>query len=323
MNYIKIFNTFIFLLFVLFGAYLLYTFLSKGEWVEVKTHIANGNYIVVWPALAVSILVYIIRTLRWNLLLNAAEQKTTFSNTFIATSFAYGISFFVPRLGEVFRCTWQKEKQQIPLAISLGTVLLERIVDVVMLLLLISLTIILQYEKVYTFFYHDMWKAGFENTFYNLYNNWVWLLLIIMVLAFLMYYSYVKLIKYNFFANFISGLRSIISLKQKNKFILYTLLIWICYYLLTYCWFYLFPETSSLTLLAGLTICTIGTIGRSIPISGGGMGAYHYLVGAALVLYSVPSSYGKALAMVIHGGQTAFTFLMCVVGLGLIGIRSK
>ncbi len=323
MNYIKIFNALLFFLFVALGGYLLYTFIGSADWDDVKQNIRNADFTVAWAALAVSVLVYIVRTLRWNLLLNAAGQKTSFANTFIATAFAYGISFFVPRLGEIFRCTWQKENQQIPLAISLGTVLLERIVDVLMLLLLIALTIILQYDKVYSFFYHDIWEAGFENTFNNLYNNWYWVIVAGLALIFGLYYCYIKLIKYKFFANFVSGLKSIVALKQKGRFIIYTLIIWICYYMLTYCWFYVFPETSSLTLLAGLTICTIGTIGRSIPISGGGMGAYHYLVGAALVLYNVPSSHGKALAMIIHGGQTVFTFLMCVFSFIILVLRSK
>ncbi len=314
MNYIKIFNALVFLLFVFLGIYLLYTFIGSSDWEEVKRNISTADFTVAWAALAVSVLVYVIRTLRWNLLLNAAGQKTTFANTFIATAFAYGISFFVPRLGEVYRCTWQKANQQIPLTVSLGTLLLERLVDILMLLLLIVFTIILQYDKVYSFFYHNIWKAGFENTFDTLYNNWYWVAVAGIVLLFVIYYSYIKLIKYKFFANFVSGLKSIIALKQKVRFILYTIIIWVCYYMLTYCWFYIFPETASLTLLAGLTICTIGTIGRSIPISGGGMGAYHYLVGAALVLYNVPSSYGKALAMIIHGGQTVFTFLMCFAG---------
>ncbi len=321
MNYIKIFNALVFLLFVFLGIYLLYTFIGSSDWEEVKRNIRTADFTVAWAALVVSVLVYIIRTLRWNLLLNAAGQKTSFANTFIATAFAYGISFFVPRLGEVYRCTWQKENQQIPLAISLGTVLLERLVDVLMLLILITLTIILQFGKVYDFFYHDIWEAGFEKTFNNLYDHWYWVILGSITLGVLIYYSYIKLIKYNFFANFISGLRSIIDLEQKRRFIIYTSIIWLCYYLLTYCWFYVFPETSSLTLLAGLTICTIGTIGRSIPISGGGMGAYHYLVGAALVLYNVPSTYGKALAMIIHGGQTVFTFLMCLVSVGYLLYR--
>jgi len=313
MNYIKVFNSLVFLLFVFSGIYLLYTFIGSGDWIEVKRNINTADFTVAWAALAVSIIVYVIRTLRWNLLLNAAGQKTTFANTFIATAFAYGISFFVPRLGEVYRCTWQKANQQIPIAVSLGTVLLERVVDILMLLLFIVFTIILQYDKVYSFFYHDIWEAGFEKTFNNLYNNWYWVVLGALVMLFVIYYSYIKLIKYKFFANFVSGLKSIISLQQKARFILYTILIWVCYYVLTYSWFYVFPETASLTLLAGLTICTIGTIGRSIPISGGGFGAYHYLVGAALVLYQVPASYGKALAIIIHGGQSVFTFLMCLV----------
>mgnify|MGYP001795362787 CR=1 FL=1 len=84
---------------------------------------------------------------------------------------------------------------------------------------------------------------------------------------------------------------------------------------MTYFWFFVFEETSVLTWGACLTILSIGTIGRSVPIQGGGIGAYHFLVGQVVLLYGVTGIVGKTLATLIHAGQTVFTFAMGLAGL--------
>jgi len=82
---------------------------------------------------------------------------------------------------------------------------------------------------------------------------------------------------------------------------------------MTYFWFFIFEETSALTLGACLTILSVGSIGRSVPIQGGGMGAYHFLVSQVVIIYGVSESMGKTLATLIHAGQTLFTFAMGIV----------
>src|ERR1019366_904470 len=110
----------------------------------------------------------------------------------------------------------------------------------------------------------------------------------IFIFSFFYFRKYILKKSPKFILRFIQGLKegltSITMLKQKKLFILYTFLIWVCYYLMTYFWFFVFKETSVLTLGACLTILSIGTIGRSVPIQGGGMGAYHFLVGQVVLL---------------------------------------
>jgi hypothetical protein len=84
---------------------------------------------------------------------------------------------------------------------------------------------------------------------------------------------------------------------------------------MTYFWFFVFEETSILGLGACLTILSIGTIGRSVPIQGGGMGAYHFLVQQVCILYGLGGIFGQTLATLIHAGQTFFTFVMGLAGL--------
>jgi hypothetical protein len=92
-------------------------------------------------------------------------------------------------------------------------------------------------------------------------------------------------------------------------------MIWVCYFFMTYFWFFVFEETSFLGWGSCMSIVSIGTIGRSVPIQGGGMGAYHFLVTHVAMIYGVSEIFGKTLATLIHAGQTVFTCAMGLVGL--------
>ena len=144
---------------------------------------------------------------------------------------------------------------------------------------------------------------------------------VISISLFLFFYfrKYIRERSPKYLLQFIDGLKqgiaSIAKLNQKGLFVFYTFLILVCYFLMTYFWFFVFKETSVLGLGACLSILSIGTIGRSVPIQGGGMGAYHFLVTNVVIIYGLSASFGKTLATLIHAGQTFFTFAMGLVGL--------
>lgn len=259
------------------------------------------------------------------MLIRSIGYETKFRNAFAALSIGYFVNFAVPRLGEITRCLSVKKQDQVPFMKLLGTVIIERVIDLICLVLVLILTLILQFDKIIDFFK--------ENVFLPLYNGIVTkiiagnsiVLLIVVAVAIIisaLFFYFRKTIRKRSpgaIVQFIEGLRegltSVSKLKQKRHFIIYTFLIWVCYYLMTYFWFFVFEETSILTLGACLTILSIGTIGRSVPIQGGGMGAYHFLVGQVVLLYGVTGMVGKTLATLIHAGQTFFTFAMGLVGL--------
>ncbi len=270
-------------------------------------------------------MVYIFRVLRWQMLIKAIGYDSNFFNVFSALSIGYFVSFVVPRLGEVTRCLSVKKHSQIPFMELLGTVIIERIVDLISLLIVLILTLILQFDQVIVFFHSTVFYPLYNGIVLKIINGNNILLIIILVtiaLACLLFFYFRKYIlerspKFilQFIKGFKEGLVSITKLRQKKLFMLYTILIWICYYFMTYFWLFVFKETSVLGWGACLTILSIGTIGRSVPIQGGGMGAYHFLVEKVVVLYGVGGLFGKTLATLIHAGQTFFTFAMGLVGL--------
>jgi uncharacterized protein (TIRG00374 family) len=295
---------------LLIGIILTWHFFSQQNIDEVIDILSAGHYGVVFPIFIISLLVYIFRALRWQLLLKASGQNARFIHIFSAVSISYMVSFFIPRLGELIRCAAIQQKEQVPISTSIGTVIVERMVDIVCLLLAICLAIFIQFDEVYNFFYTNIWKpmAAIHSA-----SQLLMLISILLVVGMIGVMAYIKFIHRSankYISEFKTGLWSIKALASPSKFVALTLLIWICYFFMTYLWFYIFEETTHLSVYAGLTIFAIGTIGRSVPINGGGMGAYHYLVGQALLVYGVSSVYGNSLAILIHGGQTIFTFVI-------------
>ncbi len=292
---------------------------------ELKQTISTGNFSWFYVVMFVSVMVYVFRVLRWQMLIKAIGYETKFLNAFGALSIGYFVNFVVPRLGEVTRCLSLKKQDDVPFIKTLGTVIIERVVDIISLMIVLVVTLIIEFDHIIEFVNENIFHPFYEGVIVKIIaGNSIVLLIAIaisLLIAFLFFYfrkyilgkSPTLLLK--FIESLKDGFTSISKLKQKKIFILYTFLIWVCYYLMTYFWFFIFKETSVLTWGACLAILSVGTIGRSIPIEGGGMGAYHFLVANIVLLYGVSATFGRTLAILIHAGQTLFTFAMGLVGL--------
>lgn len=321
----KAFQVIQYILLLAVGVYLCFLFFNTLDFEGLKAKIINGNFSWLYVVMFVSIMVYVLRTLRWQMLIRSIGHETKFLNAFSALSISYFVSFVVPRLGEVTRCLSVKKQHDIPFMQLLGTVIIERIVDIVSLIILLCLTLVLQFDQIMSFVQTNIFDPFYDKILLKIINgNMVVIIaaLALMVICgalFIYFRKYIRERSPKLVVKFVEGLKegitSVLKLKQKKLFILYTFLIWVCYYLMTYFWFFVFEETSVLTWGACLSILTIGTIGRSVPIQGGGMGAYHFLVTSVVVLYGLSETWGKDLATLIHAGQTFFTFAMGLVGL--------
>ena len=325
----KAFQVIQYILLLAVGIYLCILFFNTLDFEGLKTKIIKGNFSWFYVVMFVSIMVYVIRTLRWQMLIRSIGYETKFLNAFSALSISYFVSFVVPRLGEVTLCLSVKKQHDIPFMQLLGTVIIERVVDILSLIILLCLTLVLQFNQIMEFVKTNVFHPIYEKVILKIIAGNITVaiitasFLLICICLFLYFRKYIrehspKLIV-KLIVKFVEGLKegitSVAKLKQKKLFILYTFLIWVCYYLMTYFWFFVFEETSVLTWGACLSILTIGTIGRSVPIQGGGMGAYHFLVTSVVVLYGLSETWGKDLATLIHAGQTFFTFAMGLVGL--------
>jgi len=314
-----------YLLLLVLGLLLSWSFFKDLNFDNLLQVLKTGDFSWFYMVMLVSLFVYTLRTLRWLMLIKAMGYKAAFPNALSALSIGYFVSFIVPRLGEVTRCLSVKKKHNIPFMKLLGTVIIERVIDILCLLILLALTIFLQFNHIIEFVKENIWFPIYEGIIKKVMAGNQAVIVVVLVVTvisiFLFFYfkKYIKEKSPKIIVKFVEGLKdgitSIAKLEQKGLFIFYTVCIWLGYYLMTYFWFFVFKETSVLGWGACLTIVAIGTIGRSVPIQGGGMGAYHYLVNGVVLLYGLGGVYGKTLATLIHAGQTFFTFAMGLVGL--------
>lgn len=314
-----------YLLLLSIGSYLSWLFFRGSNILELRQIISTGNFSWFYLVMLVSLLTYIIRVLRWQMLIDAIGYKTNFLNMLSALSIGYFVSFFVPRLGEVTRCLSVKKHSNISFMELLGTVIIERIVDIISLFTFLLLTIVLQFDQILEFFRENVFQPIYNDILLKVIEGNSKALIVLATIAIIsisLFFYFRKTLRkktpeliLQFVHGFKQGLISISKLQQKRLFIFYTFLIWVCYFFMTYFWFFIFKETAVLSWGACLSIVCIGTIGRSVPIQGAGMGAYHFLVQKVVVLYGINELFGKTLATLIHGGQTIFTFAMGLIGL--------
>lgn len=307
------------------GIGLCWLFFRNFSFSELLTALETGDFSWFYVVMLTTTLVYMIRTLRWQMLIKATGYSTSFLNAYAALSISYFVSLVVPRLGEITRCLSLKRQHQIPFMQLLGTVIIERVIDIISLMVMLLLTLVLQFNHIMEFVKENVFQPFYEGVIVKIIaGNGVFVivtLIVLSILAALFFYfrKYIRERSPRLIVQFVEGLKqgiiSISKLEQKKLFIFYTVLIWMGYYFMTYFWFFVFKETSILGWGACLSIVSIGSIGRSVPIQGGGMGAYHFLVTQMVILYGVTETFGKTLATCIHGGQVFFTFVMGLVGL--------
>ena len=252
----------------------------KGmEFGRIAGYFAKADYFWVFLASVFGILAYWFRAVRWNLLLEPLGHSISNSNAFWTISFGYLMNLTIPRSGELARSTALFGVEKVPVNKSFGTIILERVVDLVCMGLFLALTLLFKYDAILAFYrYVTEQKASADEQPNNYLYYFIGAALLISVLFFLLRRKLQQMTLYQKAANFgkgiFHGLMSIFKLKQKGRFILLSLAIWVCYYLAAYLVCFALPETSNFTFADGFFIIVVGTLGMMIPASGG-IGAFH------------------------------------------------
>jgi len=271
---------------------------------------------------------FFFRALRWRLLLQASNQNPPIRTTLYAVVVAYFANIAIPRMGEVTRCATLKKTNDIPLDVSFGTVITERIIDFITLLLIISTVLILDFSFFSNFFWENALEpivSKFSESKTPLLILVVFFLLIFAALLFfrkkILRLSFVKK-GMNFLKGLIKGLFSVFHLKQNGLFLLYTVFIWTCYILMTYVVFFALPSTSHLSFTDSLFVLSIGGLGMSAPVQNG-FGAFHWIVSRGLMLFGVSQSDGLLYATLCHESQTLMVLILGPITLLLLFLYNK
>lgn len=315
----KIFTIIQYLFFLGLGVLLLWLSFRKLDMSEVWSDIKKANYYWLILALAFAGVSHIFRALRWNLLINSLNYKTKLSTTFFAVMIGYLANTAVPRMGELARCGVLSKKEKIPFNALFGTVISERLFDLISLVIILFLIIVFQINTLRDFL-NQIFGPFFESVFSNLENILLFAGVIILSVGALIFFAlafrkalrklpYYQKIK-SFLTGLIDGVKTIMRLRKKWLFLFYSFMIWLLYAIMVYLPVLMLPETSDLTFINGLTILAIGSLGIVAPVPGG-IGAYHFIVKAVLVeLYSIGGNAAGSFAAITHAGQTILNVIV-------------
>ena len=275
------------------------------------------------------------RGLRWIVLIDAIGYKCSKWNAVASVTVLYFTNLFIPRGGEITRCTSLNQKEKIPIDKLFGTILVERVIDFIFLFGLMFLTIILKFNDILNFYIAIQSQQNESSNDKNIIL--IMGIIAMLILTFIFIKRWLK--KSSFYEKiltFIQGLKegfkSIKKMKNKSTFWLHTCSIWIMYFLMTYICFFSMSETSNLNFGDGIFLLVLGGIGMVIPTPGG-IGSYHAIVMIGLSVLGIGTiSFGASgdtsnpallFPTIIHAGQTLMAIIMGLIGLLVLSLSKK
>ena len=266
---------------------------------------------------------HVVRAVRWKMLLASSGLYTSTGSSFLSLMIGYLVNLVVPRGGEISRCYNLYKLEKIPVEVSFGTVVVERLVDVLCLLSLVALSFLLESEKLFNFINTLPIGTGESRVLTLLYIAAALLLITFILVLVFKNNASLKAWGIKVWTGFKEGLKSVFKLEKKGLFIFYSVFIWFLYFLSSYAVVQAFAETKDLGFDAMLSIFAIGSIAMAAPLPGG-TGSYHVLVPQGLVfLYGIPKANAVAFVFIFHGWQTLLMILGGAISLLITSLLVK
>ena len=299
---------------------------SRGRYILDVWNRADKSFLFLSAFAAV--LSHAIRAERWKLLLFPLGHHFNLLQGFMSVMVGYFINLVIPRGGEVSRCYNLYRLNKTPVDVSLGTVVAERVIDLIFLITLIAIAFVSELDTLMAFFESEEFKSISSQQGGGGGISYFWVGILVFIAALVSLGIYIYRTRRFFTLRILSktrqvwfglksGLMSIFRLEKRFLFIFYSIAIWVLYYLMMYFVMLAFPETDQLTLFQALTIFVIGGIAMAVPLPGGA-GSFHVLVPLGLVMISgLAENKAGAFTFIFHGWQTV---VIIVIGLlSLIG----
>lgn len=286
------------------GALFIFLAFRGADFPKLINDVKNANLMWIGLAWVAGMISNYSRAMRWTMIIEPLGYKANKANSFHGVMISYLINFAIPRGGELARAGVLSRSEKIPLPTVIGSVVAERVMDVLFMGLVFLLALGLQYDIITTFFFEK--KEG-ETTG----NAWLLpSLLALGIVSFLAFLYIRKRFQHLAFIQKINGLiqafsdgiKAILRLKQPLLFVIHSLIIWLMYFFMVYCCFFAIPQTENLGMAAGLTVLVMSTVAVVLPAPGG-MGTFHFFVSNALVLYGIELNDGLAYATIAHASQ--------------------
>lgn len=265
-------------------------------------------------SLPFGILAQVLRAVRWRQVLAPAGEKPRLSTCVHAVFLSYASSLVVPRVGEVLRCGVLKRYEGTNFTCLVGTVVTERIIDTLLILVLSLLTFLTQIPVFLDFFQQTGVSMGGLLGQFSL-AGWI-----VTAVCGLLALVCIVLVSRRFrilsrttsvLSDLKNGLLSVREVENPLLFIVYSVGIWVSYFLHFYLTFFCFDFTAGLGLLAALVAFVVGTFAVLVPTPNGA-GSWHFAVKTVLVLYGVGQTDAALFVLIVHTLQTLLVALLGV-----------
>ncbi len=296
--------------------YYQYTTLSIEELNKIKSCFQQANYFYIFLSLFIALFGYWARAYRWKYSLQHLGYKTDFKNDLMSVCVSYFMNLTIPRSGEITRAALLKRYENVPFDKGFGTIVAERIVDLLIFFLFVGLAFILQFEKLYSFIKE---KIAFEKI---ILFGIIGLILGIVFLLIWIYaeWSIIKKLKSKL-SGLVEGMLSILKMKDKWKYIFFSFFIWFSYLLMFYVTIFALPETANIS----FDIVIMGFIFGSLAVgfTNGGLGAYPLAIAMIFSLYGISNDIGTAFGWLVWTSQTILTILLGLLSYAFLPLYNK
>ncbi|MCK0130176.1 flippase-like domain-containing protein [Flavobacteriaceae bacterium F08102] len=291
---------------IIVGLSLVWYFLAKlspDDKVAILNSFKSANYWWVGLSLILGILSHLSRAYRWKIMLAPMGYTPRFLNTIMAVMVNYLVNLGIPRAGEIIRATAISKYENIPVDKAIGTIVAERIADVIMLFLVLGTALFLQTELIEGYLFKEQSNPYFKIG-----------VLVFAILLSLIGYRILQRSKHplihkikNFIDGIIEGSISIFKMKNKWTFIFHTVFIWTMYILMFWVVTFAIPETANLPFEAIIVGFILGAF--SMALTNGGLGTYPIFVASAFILYHVDKNPAQAFGWIMWSSQTLMVLI--------------
>ena len=300
---------------LILGGFLVWYSLTIVSPEELVQYFKSANYWWIALGLFFGILSHLSRAYRWKFLLEPLGYKPKFINSTLAVLVAYLMNIFLPRAGEVTRAAVMTNYENIPFEKGFGTIVAERLADLIMMLIIVGITLFIQFDFIWELISKDFNPV---KTFGSL---------LIVIIVFTAFILYIKKGKSNFaikvkafFLGLKEGVFSILKMKNKWAFIFHTVFIWAMYIAMFWA---TIPAVDGLEVPVGGILIGFIAGGFSIAATNGGVGLYPVAVASALALFGIDKVTGNAFGWIMWTAQTAMIIVFGGLAFLLLPVVNK
>jgi len=297
--------------------YYQYSTLTPEELEKIKISFIKADYFYIYLSLFIALFGFWSRAYRWKFALQHLGYHTKFHNDFFTVCVSYLVNLTIPRSGEVSRAALLKKYEDVPFDKAFGTIVAERIVDMLIFLLFVTIGFVLQFDTIYQYLVNN--GVEFETLI------WAGVLGIVLFIIFILVWIYAEwkiILKLKQkLSGLIEGMQSILKMKDKWKYIFHSFFIWFSYLAMFYVTIFALPETADISFDVVVMGFIFGTL--AVGFTNGGLGAYPLAVASILSLYGISEGIGTAFGYLIWVSQTLLTIFLGLLSYLLLPILNK